>query len=441
MVPKIGVPVQSSLPDTFSAVRENLIRQLRAHGLRVGYVGYPPFVIVDEHGSFSGPAVEYARSIAGDLGLDCTFTRLKWDGITEALSDQQVDLVIDPIIQGRNVGLISYALFQSILLIYPASVESQVRRLIDGLSDADERGTLTRHSFLKYIGELELIRDGIAVTAGTVTEMILQRRFHFARIKAYESTDILQNINDALSEGGGRLIIVDEPSWHRAVGKIHPIRRMEGTRLIDWDSPGYMVPAGFAVEKFNHLLQTYLSLENQHGSGRLSEFVRTARGLADQEGIRGIQWLEEDSALEAVGGERLILADEDLPPLTPASLGLKSDTSLWKQAKAASEGPPESELSNEVTKKFAMLTQQWKSATIYESSVYNIATNDFYQQIIGLGAPILPLIFEEMQRSPDHWFWALRALTGNDPVREEHRGNVRQMTEDWFNWGREHGYV
>jgi hypothetical protein len=57
-----------------------------------------------------------------------------------------------------------------------------------------------------------------------------------------------------------------------------------------------------------------------------------------------------------------------------------------------------------------------------------------YQRIIGLGPSALPCIFREMRRSPDYWFWALRSMTGEDPVPAEHAGNLVAMSQDWLQW-------
>ncbi len=64
-----------------------------------------------------------------------------------------------------------------------------------------------------------------------------------------------------------------------------------------------------------------------------------------------------------------------------------------------------------------------------------------YQRIIGLGPAVIPLILADLARQPDHWFWALRALTGEDPVPAEARGRVKAMADAWLQWGRENGYL
>ncbi len=56
-----------------------------------------------------------------------------------------------------------------------------------------------------------------------------------------------------------------------------------------------------------------------------------------------------------------------------------------------------------------------------------------------MGQPVLPLILQELERRPDHWFWALHAITGEDPARST--DDVDAATDAWLNWGRARGYV
>jgi hypothetical protein len=44
-----------------------------------------------------------------------------------------------------------------------------------------------------------------------------------------------------------------------------------------------------------------------------------------------------------------------------------------------------------------------------------------------------------MEDRGGHWFWALKAIAGVDPVAPEDRGRVEAMREAWLRWGREQG--
>ncbi len=64
-----------------------------------------------------------------------------------------------------------------------------------------------------------------------------------------------------------------------------------------------------------------------------------------------------------------------------------------------------------------------------------------YQRIVEMGVDAIPLLLHEMEHRPGHWFWALKHITGENPMRPEHAGNLKCMTEDWLAWGKERGYV
>ena len=91
--------------------------------------------------------------------------------------------------------------------------------------------------------------------------------------------------------------------------------------------------------------------------------------------------------------------------------------------------------------RFAVLAARWYQETAALSSVSQIAMHPAYQEIIGMGPDVVPLILHELQKKPGHWFWALRAITGEDPVEPEQRGKIREMTAAWVRWGKERGYI
>ncbi|HEB33004.1 MAG TPA: hypothetical protein ENI15_19340 [Spirochaetes bacterium] len=83
----------------------------------------------------------------------------------------------------------------------------------------------------------------------------------------------------------------------------------------------------------------------------------------------------------------------------------------------------------------------WKSDTCIISSDTDIAMHPAYQEIIGMGSDAIPMILEELEREPDNWFWALKAISSEDPTPHSLKGNIQKMTEAWLNWGRENNYI
>jgi len=101
--------------------------------------------------------------------------------------------------------------------------------------------------------------------------------------------------------------------------------------------------------------------------------------------------------------------------------------------------PMHSNVSNALKGRFAELASRWKAAHAMTSSVTQMALDPSYQEIIGMGPQAVPLILAELRKGPDHWFWALRSITGQDPVAEESRGDMIEMTETWLDWGKKCG--
>jgi len=98
--------------------------------------------------------------------------------------------------------------------------------------------------------------------------------------------------------------------------------------------------------------------------------------------------------------------------------------------------PPE-----QLRRLFEKLSSEWHRETDLLSDSGRAAMHPAYQRIIGLGAQVVPLVLEEMRDHGGHWFWALRAITGEDPVGPEIGGRIRLMKEAWLAWGKEKGYL
>ncbi len=95
----------------------------------------------------------------------------------------------------------------------------------------------------------------------------------------------------------------------------------------------------------------------------------------------------------------------------------------------------------EDVERFRKLVASWRQERELTSSISEMVEHPAYQQIIAMGREAIPLLLRELERYPDHWFWALKAITGEDPVPPASRGNVRQMTEAWLSWGRARGHL
>ncbi len=91
--------------------------------------------------------------------------------------------------------------------------------------------------------------------------------------------------------------------------------------------------------------------------------------------------------------------------------------------------------------KFTELANVWEVEIMFMSSVHDMAMTNSYQSIIGMGEDVVPLILKELERKPNHWFWALRALKNENPVPPEDAGNIKKMAEAWLRLGRQKGWI
>jgi hypothetical protein len=95
----------------------------------------------------------------------------------------------------------------------------------------------------------------------------------------------------------------------------------------------------------------------------------------------------------------------------------------------------------EIKSIFETLRNRWKEQTAHLGSPTAIMNDPNYQAIIEMGDEALPYIFSELVTDPDHWFFALITITGENPISQDDLGNIHEMTKTWVDWGRQNGYV
>ena len=89
---------------------------------------------------------------------------------------------------------------------------------------------------------------------------------------------------------------------------------------------------------------------------------------------------------------------------------------------------------------FTSLVNQWHEENRGVSSINQMSMHPAYQQIIGMGKAVIPLLLRELENKSGHWFWALKSISREDPVPSKYRGKVKEMTKAWLEWGRQRGY-
>lgn len=102
---------------------------------------------------------------------------------------------------------------------------------------------------------------------------------------------------------------------------------------------------------------------------------------------------------------------------------------------------PSTSSATSVEERFRRLAAEWKEQARYLSNSMRMAMLTPYQRIIGMGMPVVPLILEELRREPHHWFWALEAITEQNPVPAEALGKTQEMADAWVEWGKRQGLI
>lgn len=89
---------------------------------------------------------------------------------------------------------------------------------------------------------------------------------------------------------------------------------------------------------------------------------------------------------------------------------------------------------------FRRLADKWEEETRGYAFRSRAVQHVEHQQIVDLGEQVIPWMLEDFAAGKGDWFYALRLLTGADPIKEEERGYVPRMRAAWLEWGRQHGW-
>lgn len=100
-----------------------------------------------------------------------------------------------------------------------------------------------------------------------------------------------------------------------------------------------------------------------------------------------------------------------------------------------------SSVRNRRRERFNRLARQWRDDTQWLSSTTEIAMHPAYQAIIGMGPEALPMIVEDLLENSGHWYWALKAISNEDPVPPSDRGAIKRMKTAWLRWAEQKGIV
>ena len=144
------------------------------------------------------------------------------------------------------------------------------------------------------------------------------------------------------------------------------------------------------------------------------------------------------------------LGDNQKVPIVILNIG---PTFVFEQAPLSSRGvagavPPiryaDDKVESPLYEVFRKHVDKWKNDTMHWSSMLRITSHPSYLRIIGLAGELGRnelgrLILRELETEPYHWFDALEAISGKNPVKPE--DNFDAAVNAWLEWGRKEGII
>ena len=91
--------------------------------------------------------------------------------------------------------------------------------------------------------------------------------------------------------------------------------------------------------------------------------------------------------------------------------------------------------------RFVELAREWRAAGQFDAFASDPDQDPRYRAIIEMGEAAVPWILRDLSQTGDHWFHALRAITGENPAADAQPGRIREFRDAWLQWGRERGLV
>src|SRR5947208_1695231 len=109
-------------------------------------------------------------------------------------------------------------------------------------------------------------------------------------------------------------------------------------------------------------------------------------------------------------------------------------------SRVPAEKTPATDRTGSMEERFQRLAAVWRAETAYVSSSSDLVAHPAFQEIVGMGPAVIPLLLRELEKRTGPWHRALRRITGTDPVPPADRGDIGKMAEAWLRWGKEQGY-
>lgn len=84
--------------------------------------------------------------------------------------------------------------------------------------------------------------------------------------------------------------------------------------------------------------------------------------------------------------------------------------------------------------KFNQLKNKWLENYSFHSNPNLLYNNEYYNAIINIGEPIIPILIEDLNENNTNWLHALYSITGVNPIKPGNEGYFDKMKKDWNEW-------
>ena len=158
---------------------------------------------------------------------------------------------------------------------------------------------------------------------------------------------------------------------------------------------------------------------------------------------RNMPWRRDSGLQTRRDATQHVAGNSPVPGRTVGSSPLEENLPVTSAAapRTLSRPRPAELPKDELRQRFRLLADRWREETEFHSAISALYMHPAYQEIIGMGPAVLPLLLEDLATTRSDWFWALRAISQENPVPAEDRGKINRMTDRWLTWGHERGLL
>jgi type I restriction enzyme M protein len=96
---------------------------------------------------------------------------------------------------------------------------------------------------------------------------------------------------------------------------------------------------------------------------------------------------------------------------------------------------------DEVKQEIVTLIKRWDKDRPKGANIERMLSHPIYQSVIACGTSAIPALIAALKKRPAHWFAALHAITGANPVPAKDEGNISRMADAWISWAELQGYT